>query len=76
MAYLLHCTVAGPPQQVYNEQVFDLLEDAPVGPGLQRAALRLKEDSQGRVFVAGLNEVRQSCAWLLKKHLPAKGCGC
>lgn len=45
--------------QVYNENIFDLLEDAPVGPGMHRAALKLKEDSQGRVFVGGLTEVRR-----------------
>ena len=43
--------------QVYNEQIFDLLEDAPLGPGQHRPALRLKEDNQGRVLVGGLTEV-------------------
>lgn len=44
--------------QVYHESIFDLLEQArkpqAVGP---RPALHLKEDTQGRVFVAGLVQV-------------------
>ncbi len=43
--------------QVYNEQIYDLLDEQGVGPLGQRAPLRLKEDSLGRVFVAGLAEV-------------------
>lgn len=44
---------------MYNEQIYDLLEEQ--GPGLPlgpRPTLRLKEDTMGRVFVAGLSEVR------------------
>ena len=44
--------------EVYNEQIYDLLaEDTGAVLG-QRPALRLKEDSQGRMFVRGLSEVR------------------
>lgn len=53
--------LALPLLQVYNEQIYDLLDEHGVGPLGQRAALRLKEDTLGRVFVAGLSEVR---AWL------------
>ncbi len=43
--------------EVYNEQIYDLLaEDTGAVLG-QRPALRLKEDSQGRIFVRGLTEV-------------------
>lgn len=43
--------------EVYNEQIYDLLaEDTGAVLG-QRPALRLKEDSQGRIFVRGLSEV-------------------
>jgi len=45
--------------QVYNEQIYDLLDEQGVGPLGHRAALRLKEDMLGRVFVAGLSEVRR-----------------
>ncbi|GAB4824165.1 hypothetical protein N2152v2_011211 [Parachlorella kessleri] len=48
--------------EVYNEQIFDLLEDAPLGPGQHRPALRLKEDNQGRVLVGGLTEVEVTSA--------------
>lgn len=51
-----------PTKQVYNEQIYDLLDEQGVGPLGHRAALRLKEDALGRVFVAGLSEVR--CCWL------------
>ena len=44
--------------QVYNEQIYDLLDEQGVGPLGQRGALKLKEDALGRVFVAGLSEVR------------------
>ena len=44
--------------QVYNEQIYDLLDEQGVGPLGQRGALKLKEDALGRVFVAGLAEVR------------------
>ena len=46
-----------PCPQVYNEQIYDLLDETGVGSLGQRPALRLKEDSHGRVFVAGLLEV-------------------
>ena len=43
--------------EVYNEQIYDLLaEDAGAVLG-QRPTLRLKEDTQGRIFVRGLSEV-------------------
>ena len=43
--------------EVYNEQIYDLLIEetgAVLGP---RPALRLKEDSQARIFVKDLSEV-------------------
>ena len=45
--------------QLYKEQIYDLLERAGQGAGPlgQRVALRLKEDTLGRVFVEGLSEV-------------------
>lgn len=43
--------------QVYNDSIFDLLDESmPALAG--RTSLRLKEDASGRVFVAGLSEVR------------------
>lgn len=48
--------------EVYNEQIYDLLDEHGVGPLGQRAPLRLKEDSLGRVFVAGLSEVEVGSA--------------
>ncbi|KAL4444957.1 hypothetical protein ABPG77_004007 [Micractinium sp. CCAP 211/92] len=48
--------------EVYNEQIYDLLDEQGVGPLGQRAPLRLKEDSLGRVFVAGLAEVEVGSA--------------
>ena len=43
--------------EVYNEQIYDLLAEE-VGAVLgHRPALRLKEDSQGRIFVRDLSEV-------------------
>lgn len=53
--WLCRCILWG--LQVYNEQIYDLLDEQGVGPLAQRAALRLKEDAMGRVFVAGLSEV-------------------
>ena len=44
--------------QIYNDTIFDLLDENAFGLG-GRASLRLKEDVDGRVFVAGLCEVRQ-----------------
>ena len=46
--------------QVYNEQIYDLLDEQGVGPLGQRGVLKLKEDARGRVFVAGLSEVRRA----------------
>lgn len=43
---------------MYNENIFDLLDEPPPGALGPRPALKLKEDSKGRVFVAGLSEVR------------------
>ena len=43
--------------QVYNECIYDLLEEQPAGALGPRPPLRLKEDAHGRVFVAGLSEV-------------------
>ncbi|PRW57364.1 Kinesin KIF19 [Chlorella sorokiniana] len=48
--------------EVYNEQIYDLLDEHGVGPLGQRAALRLKEDTLGRVFVAGLSEAEVGSA--------------
>ena len=44
--------------EVYNEQIFDLLREETGAVLGQRPALRLKEDSQGRIFVKDLCEVR------------------
>lgn len=44
-------------RQVYNENIFDLLDEPAPGALGPRPALKLKEDSKGRVFVAGLSEV-------------------
>lgn len=42
--------------QVYNDSIFDLLDESmPALAG--RTSLRLKEDAAGRIFVAGLSEV-------------------
>lgn len=46
--------------EVYNEQIYDLLAEEAGAVLGQRPALRLKEDSQGRIFVRGLSEVRAS----------------
>ncbi|KAK9917104.1 hypothetical protein WJX75_000928 [Coccomyxa subellipsoidea] len=43
--------------EVYNENIFDLLDEPAPGALGPRPALKLKEDSMGRVFVAGLSEV-------------------
>ncbi|BDA50338.1 probable Kinesin-like protein KIF22 at N-terminal half [Coccomyxa sp. Obi] len=43
--------------EVYNENIFDLLDEPAPGALGPRPALKLKEDSKGRVFVAGLSEV-------------------
>ena len=43
--------------EVYNEQIYDLLAEEAGAVLGQRPALRLKEDSQGRIFVRGLSEV-------------------
>ncbi|KAL0031011.1 hypothetical protein WJX79_008907 [Trebouxia sp. C0005] len=43
--------------EVYNEQIYDLLAEEAGAVLGQRPALRLKEDSQGRIFVKGLSEV-------------------
>lgn len=54
---MLALTVCVSQYEVYNEQIYDLLAEdsgAVLGP---RPALRLKEDSQGRIFVQGLAEV-------------------
>ena len=40
--------------EVYNEQIFDLLDEEGAGA---RQKLQLKEDPHGRVFVGGLSEV-------------------
>ncbi len=46
---------------MYNESIFDLLDEPPPGALGPRPALKLKEDSKGRVFVAGLSEVNTIC---------------
>lgn len=48
--------------EIYNEAVYDLLEDTPVGFNRQRPALRVMEDPSGRVCVAGLSEVEVTTA--------------
>lgn len=58
---VLALTVHVSQYEVYNEQIYDLLAEdmtALLGP---RPALRLKEDSQGRIFVQGLAEVSLTC---------------
>eukprot|EP00743_Colponemidia_sp_Colp-15_P003013 GILK01003258.1.p1 GENE.GILK01003258.1~~GILK01003258.1.p1 ORF type:complete len:1210 (-),score=339.90 GILK01003258.1:490-4023(-) len=56
-------SLAGEPEiwvsnyEIYNEHVYDLLEEIPAKP-LPRPLLKLKEDSQGRVYVYNLKEVR------------------
>ena len=42
---------------MYNDTIYDLLDENAFGLG-GRASLRLKEDGDGRVFVAGLCLVR------------------
>ena len=54
---------------MYNEQIYDLLDEQGVGPLGQRGALKLKEDAVGRVFVAGLSEVRTQST-----HSPSPPC--
>lgn len=51
--------------EIYNETIHDLLDEGassglPVGPS--RQTLRLKEDADGRVFVAGLSRLEVSSA--------------
>jgi hypothetical protein len=62
-----HLTFVGfwPAAQVYNENIFDLLDEPAPGAVGPRPALKLKEDAQGRIFVAGLSEV---CCVLLHTH--------
>ena len=43
--------------QVYNETIYDLLDQHGVGPLGQRQPLRVSEDANGQVMVAGLIEV-------------------
>ncbi len=54
--------------EVYNEQIYDLLAEEAGAVLGQRPALRLKEDSQGRIFVRGLSEVSTSfcLSWLMR----------
>lgn len=49
--------------EVYNEQIYDLLDMDGGGLTGARQRLQLKEDPQGRVFVGGLSEVRLE-VWL------------
>lgn len=42
--------------------MFDLLDEPPPGALGPRPALKLKEDAHGRVFLAGLSEVRPVAA--------------
>lgn len=44
--------------EVYNEQIYDLLAEETGAVLGHRPALRLKEDSQGRIFVKDLCEVQ------------------
>lgn len=43
--------------EIYNEAIYDLLEEPPGAWPRQRPALRLMEDATGRVTVSGLSEV-------------------
>ncbi|KAK9841900.1 hypothetical protein WJX84_005168 [Apatococcus fuscideae] len=43
--------------EVYNETIFDLLDQHGVGPLGQRQPLRVTEDANGQVMVAGLTEM-------------------
>jgi hypothetical protein len=45
-------------RQVYNECLYDLLDEASVGGLGPRPRLQVKEDAHSRVFVAGLSEAR------------------
>ena len=44
--------------EVYNDQIYDLLAEETGAVLGHRPALRLKEDSQGRIFVKDLCEVQ------------------
>ena len=46
--------------EIYNEAIYDLLEEPPGAWPRQRPALRLMEDTTGRVTVSGLSEVEVS----------------
>lgn len=52
--------------EIYNEQIFDLLEDIPddlpKDQVYRRKVLKMKEDRDGRVFVQGLKRVLITCA--------------
>lgn len=47
--------------EVYNEQIYDLLAEETGAILGHRPALRLKEDTQGRIFVRDLSEVCLIC---------------
>ena len=47
--------------EVYNEQIYDLLAEETGAILGHRPALRLKEDTQGRIFVRDLSEVCLRC---------------
>mmetsp|Transcript_25173 Transcript_25173/g.41418 ORF Transcript_25173/g.41418 Transcript_25173/m.41418 type:complete len:1058 (-) Transcript_25173:144-3317(-) len=43
--------------EIYNEVIYDLLEEVSNGKGRQRRKLNLKEDATGKVYVDGLGEI-------------------
>ncbi|ELT87596.1 hypothetical protein CAPTEDRAFT_132084, partial [Capitella teleta] len=48
--------------EIYNEQVFDLLEPLPKKKNARRHVLQLREDKNGTPYVKGLNEIHVSSA--------------
>ncbi|RMZ55937.1 hypothetical protein APUTEX25_004361 [Auxenochlorella protothecoides] len=48
--------------EIYNETIHDLLDEAGAAAPGARPSLRLKEDAEGRVFVAGLSQAEAASA--------------
>ena len=42
--------------EIYNEQIFDLLEPCPIGKGKKRNNLRLGDDKNGNPYIKGKEE--------------------
>ena len=40
--------------EIYNEQIFDLLDPCPTGKGKKRNTLRLGDDKNGNPYIKGL----------------------